>query len=87
MTTEAAFLALGFAAGTLFFALLRWNAALYMRGGAPVLAVAIQLVRLSALAGVLALVALHGALPLLLTAAGLLIARPIVFRVLAGGAA
>lgn len=87
MTAAAAFLALGFAAGTLFFALLRWNAALYTRGGAPVPAVAIQLVRLAAVAGLLALVALHGALPLLLTAMGLLIARPIVLRVLAGGAA
>jgi len=87
MTTAAAFLALGFAAGTLFFVLLRWNTALYMRGGGLALAVAIQLGRLAAVAGLLALVALHGALPLLLTAVGLLIARPIVLRVLAGGAA
>jgi len=87
MTAAAAFVALGFAAGTLFFALLRWNASLYMRGGGLALGVAIQVVRLAAVGGLLALVALHGAVPLLLTTLGLLIARPIVLRLLAGGGA
>ena len=48
---------------------------------------ALQGVRIAAVGGLLALTALHGALPLLLTALGLLIARPVVLRCMAGGAA
>jgi F1-F0 ATPase (N-ATPase) AtpR subunit len=77
---------LGFMAGTLFFALLRRNAWLYMRGGSLAFAVALQGVRFAAVCLLLVLTALHGALPLLLTALGLLIARPVVLRCTAGGA-
>ena len=86
MTAAAGFLALGFAAGALFFALLRWNTSLYTRGDGLAFGAAVQLLRLAALAGLLALVALHGALPLLLTTSGLLIARASLLRLLAGGA-
>jgi hypothetical protein len=82
----AIFLILGFTAGILFFALLRWNTLLYTRGDGVALGVAVQMARLAATGGFLALVSLHGALPLLLTTLGLLIARPLVLRCLAGGA-
>lgn len=81
------FMLLGVAAGTLFFALLRWNAALYLHGGSVCFALALQAVRIGAVAGLLVLTALQGALPLLLSALGLLIARPVVLRFMAGGAA
>ena len=71
----------------LFFALLRWNTSLYMRGGSLAFAMALQVLAWPRSVGLLALIALHGALPLLLTALGLLIARPIVLRCVAGGAA
>lgn len=84
---DAGFLFLGFTAGTLFFALLRWNTALYVQGGSVAFALALQAVRIAALGGLLVLTALHGAMPLLLTALGLLIARPVVLRCMTGGAA
>ena len=89
MTIQEAvfFLAFGFTAGALFFALLRWNTWLYMRGGSLALPIALQAVRVAAVGGLLVLTALHGALPLLLTALGLLIARPVVLRCMTGGAA
>jgi hypothetical protein len=80
------FLALGFTAGTLFFALLRWNTSLYMQGGSVALALILQAVRIAAVGGLLMLTALHGALPLLLTALGLVVARPVVLRCMAGDA-
>jgi F1F0 ATPase subunit 2 len=81
------YLALGFAAGTLFFALLHWNTRLYMRGGSVAFAVALQGVRVVSVGGVLVLIALLGALPLLLTALGLLIARAVVLRCMNRGVA
>jgi hypothetical protein len=79
----ALFLFLGLTAGALFFALLRWNTSLYMSGGSVAFALAIQAARIAAVGGLFALTALHGALPLLLTALGLLIARPIVLHCMA----
>jgi hypothetical protein len=89
MTVLAAalFLSLGFTAGALFFALLRWNTWLYMGGGSLAFAVALQALRVASVGGLFVLIALHGALPLLLTALGLLIARPVVLRCMTGGAA
>jgi N-ATPase, AtpR subunit len=78
---------LGLTAGALFFALLRWNTSLYMWGGSVAFALAIQAARIAAVGGLFALAALHGALPLLLTALGLLIARPIVLHCMARGEA
>jgi hypothetical protein len=86
MMTGEAFFALGIVAGTLYFALLRWNTELYLDGDRIWPAVAVQVARLSALAGLLIVAVLHGALPLLLTALGVLIARPFVIRLMAGAA-
>ncbi len=80
MIADAGSLAGGLVAGTLYFALLRWNTMLYARAGRIWVAIAMHVSRLGTLAGVLTLIALHGALPLLLTALGLLIARPVVMR-------
>jgi F1F0 ATPase subunit 2 len=83
MIAEAVWFAAGLAAGTLHFALLRWNAALYGRAGGIGTAVALQLLRLAVLGGVLTIIALQGALPLLLAALGVLVARPVVMRLMA----
>jgi hypothetical protein len=80
MIVDGGFLVVGLLVGTLHFALLRWNAALYAQAGRVWTAAALQAVRFGVLAGVLTMSALHGALALLLTALGLLIARPIVIR-------
>jgi len=80
MIGGTAFLLVGFAAGTLYFALLRWNTILYAQTGRLWVAIATHVSRLATLTGLLTLVALHGAMPLLLTALGLLIARPVVMR-------
>lgn len=84
--TAAIFLSLGFLAGSLFFALLRWNTRLYTHGGSLVRAVAVQLARLTGVGGLLTIVAVRGALPLLLALVGLLIARPVVLRLMASDA-
>jgi hypothetical protein len=57
MIADVAFFAAGLAAGTLHFALLRWNASLYARRGRMSGAMGLQLVRLVALGCVLALIA------------------------------
>jgi hypothetical protein len=80
MSGSPAFLLVGVTAGTLYFALLRWNTVLYVHAGQIWVAIAVHVLRLGALAGLLALAVLHGALPLLLTALGLLIARPVIMR-------
>jgi F1F0 ATPase subunit 2 len=72
-------LAGGFAAGLLHFHLLHWNTRLFMTGGGP-RAIAVQMLRLLALAGVLVGAALLGAMPLLAAAAGVMIARVLVVR-------
>ena len=71
---DAGFLALGLAAGLVHFHLLRWNTHLFITCGA-LRAFGVQALRLAALAGVLVLAAWFGALPLLLTALGVMIAR------------
>ena len=76
---EAGCFALGIGAGLLHFLLLRWNARLFFTEGA-LHAIGVQVLRLAALAGVLLLAARLGAMPLLLTALGVMIARQIVVR-------
>jgi N-ATPase, AtpR subunit len=83
MIADVASFAAGLAAGTLHFALLRWNASLYARPGCIAGAVGLQMVRLALLGLVLALIAMRGGLPLLLAALGVLIARPLVMRMMA----
>jgi hypothetical protein len=85
MIAEAGFFALGLLAGTLHFALLRWNTALYARPGRVGRGAGLQVLRMAALASLLALAARYGALPLLLMAVGVLIARPAVMHVMAAG--
>ena len=74
------FAVIGLVVGTLHFTLLRWNTALYMRGGALVSAIGVQGLRLVVTAAALFAVAVHGALALLLAAAGVLLARMVVVR-------
>ncbi len=80
MSGSTAFLLVGVTAGTLYFALLWWNTMIYLQAGRIWVAIAMHVLRLGTLAGLLTLVASHGVLPLLLTALGLLIARPVVMR-------
>jgi hypothetical protein len=80
MMRDVAFLGTGLVAGALYFALLRWNTTLYARIGPVWAGVALQVFRVSTLAGLLVMAAPQGALPLLLTALGLLIARPFIMR-------
>ena len=71
---NAGFVAFGAAAGLVHFHLLRWNTELFITGGA-LRAFGAQALRLATLAGVLVVMARLGALPLLLTALGVMIAR------------
>jgi hypothetical protein len=80
MIANFGFIVAGLVAGLLFFGLLRWNTALYVGGSHVGTAAAVHVLRLAGVAGLLTLTALVGALPLLLTALGLLIARPLAMR-------
>ncbi|HVB69509.1 MAG TPA: ATP synthase subunit I [Acetobacteraceae bacterium] len=70
----------GLLAGGLHFALLRRNAELYLRPRGLGRGIALQALRLVLLAGVLVVLARQGALPLLLGALGVLVARRLVLR-------
>jgi F1F0 ATPase subunit 2 len=76
---DAGFLLAGILAGLLHFHLLRWNTGLFLTGGAR-RAIAAQALRLAVLTGVLVIAARFGALPLLLAALGVMIARQVVVR-------
>jgi F1F0 ATPase subunit 2 len=79
--TFALWLLAGLAGGTAHFVLLRWNTRLYVSGElAP--AIGAQALRLAAIVSLLVFAALHGALPLLLAALGVILARPVVLQVL-----
>jgi hypothetical protein len=86
MIADAGFVAAGALAGLLYFGLLRWNTTLYLGGERAGLGAALHIVRLGALTALLVLTATCGALPLLLTALGVLIARPLVMRWIAAAA-
>jgi hypothetical protein len=90
-------LLVGFIGGSVHFALLRWNVALYLpdRHGRPCAghprlpcshallhAVTLQLFRLAAIALLLGVAAWQGALPLLLAALGVVLARPLMMHVM-----
>jgi N-ATPase, AtpR subunit len=70
----------GFAAGAAHFALLRWNTRLYLTGGGFLRAAGAQLLRLAGMACLLGFAVWNGALPLLLAATGLMLARLLVLR-------
>jgi F1F0 ATPase subunit 2 len=76
---DVGWFALGGVAGLAHFHLLRWNTQLFIAGSAW-RAVGMQVLRLAAISGVLILVALQGAWPLLFTALGVVIARFVVTR-------
>ena len=69
----------GIAAGTLYFVGLWWNARLFARGGSW-LSILMLLGRIGALACVLTLAARQGAMPLLVMALGVFVARFAVMR-------
>jgi hypothetical protein len=83
----ALWLSAGLAAGVAHYVLLRWNTSLYLGATCqPRLslmpAVGLQVLRLAATASLLGLAAWHGALPLLLAALGIMLARPLVLHAL-----
>lgn len=66
----------GVVAGGLYFSSLHWSVRRFVSGRSLPAALTVQLLRLGALAAVLALVAIHrGAIPLLAMAGGILVAR------------
>lgn len=89
----ALWLSVGLAGGVAHFVLLRWNTLLYLgarTNGSSAChprhslmhAVGQQVLRLAATASLLGLAAWHGALPLLLAALGIMLARPLVLHAL-----
>ena len=70
----------GFTLGLLYFRGLWWNAQQLAAGGHLITTTALWFGRFAVLAGLLALTSSEGALPLLATALGVLIARPLVMR-------
>jgi F1-F0 ATPase (N-ATPase) AtpR subunit len=85
--SAALWLSVGFAAGVAHFVLLRWNTSLYLGAARPprlflMHAVGLQVLRVAATASLLGLSAWHGALPLLLAALGIMLARPLVLHAL-----
>lgn len=81
--SAAFWLLAGLAGGTAHFVLLRWNTRLYLAGGSVACALGVQAFRMAVTALLLGFAAWHGALPLLLAALGVLVARPLVLRVMA----
>ena len=75
----AAHFAAGIGLGACYFGGLWWNACLFA-GARLAAAISLMIGRFALLAGFLTLASLQGALPLLLTALGVLVARPLVLR-------
>lgn len=76
-----AWLMAGMLAGVAYFLTLRWNVRLLALGRSFVLALALQLARFAAVAGLLAVIAAHhGALPLVAAACGIVAARTVFVR-------
>jgi len=76
----AVFLAIGFIAGAVFFGLLRLNARLYAQKGPVWRPVGLSFIRLLALGAVLAVTAQSGTVALLVAAVGVMIARPVMTK-------
>lgn len=70
----------GLFAGALYFLCVRWNANLIARGQRTALVIATTLLRFAALAALLFAAARLGALPLLLMALGVTLARFVIVR-------
>jgi F1F0 ATPase subunit 2 len=73
-------LIIGIMLGVVHFAGLRWNVSLFAADGRLVALAGLLLGRLILLSGALTLTSMQGALPLLMTALGILIARAAVMR-------
>lgn len=74
-------LVLGALIGTLHMLTLGWNVRLFASGGPLARALVLQALRLGLVAAIMAAVAIHeGALPLLLAAVGILLARTVAVR-------
>jgi F1F0 ATPase subunit 2 len=73
-------LAAGIVLGGLYFRGLWWNACWFTGGGRATMTIALMLGRFALLGGLLTLASLEGALPLLVMALGVLIARSAVIR-------
>ena len=76
----AAHFAMGTGLGACYFGGLWWNACLFASGARLVLAIGLIMGRFALLASFLTLASLEGALPLLLMALGVVLARPLVMR-------
>jgi hypothetical protein len=80
-----AHLGIGFVAGEIFFRLLRRQAQLLITGGPVLAGLGLLIVRIILLVAVLGLVSREGALPLIATAAGIMLGRIRVLRPAKGG--
>jgi F1F0 ATPase subunit 2 len=74
------YLAVGILAGVLYFKCLAWTVHLFTEGGSAAKAIFLMIGRIAVLGGVLALASWQGALPLLMMALGVFIARFVVIR-------
>lgn len=81
LTTSAAMLAAGIILGLVYFAALRWTVSLYGAGRSRVGPAVLTLTRIAGAAVVLAFAARLGALPLLATFLGFLLARALSMHV------
>jgi F1F0 ATPase subunit 2 len=70
----------GLLAGAVLYQTLWWNVQMLSAGKSPLKVVAIQVARLALLAGVLIVAATFGAMPLLVTALGLMASRSVAIR-------
>jgi len=73
-------LAAGIILGVLYFHTLWWNIRRFALGGRAITAIAAMIGRFMVLGGLLILASLQGALPLLVTAVGILIGRAALMR-------
>jgi F1F0 ATPase subunit 2 len=78
--SAAAHLTAGIVLGVLYFRSLWWNTCRFARGGRVMTMAALMIGRYALLAGLLTLASLEGALPLLMMALGVLIARSVAVR-------
>ena len=76
----AAHLVAGIAVGVIYFRSLWWNARRFTSGSHVATTIAVMIGRFVLLGGLLTLASLEGALPLLVMALGILIARSVVIR-------
>jgi F1F0 ATPase subunit 2 len=74
------YLIAGIAAGLLYFKCLAWTVRLFAEGGGATKAIVLMIGRIAVLGGLLALASRQGALPLLMMALGVFIARCVIIR-------